>query len=616
MGGKKIKKLRDKLSFNKDTEQNKLKENINDNEIIEKAVPAFDEYTDISQKNAVKTALSNRIMATKLRIFLMLIVLIAAVFIDIMPQILPKYFASISQTNALLFAGLNVGLLILTALICLPSVINGIRFILKPQCQSDTICVIPLLAALIQAAILFTLNSEQLANMFLLAPYIVLMYIFNLFGKVFSYNRMFGNFTYLASQKNSYALKIIDSPSIKKEISHSFVGQSIIAGSSGASFYDRFIELSSSADRMEITGKRLSLFVYAAGLIVVLVTATAINPNLEYYRFINMYCMLISISMPLAGMISGQAIIGRQAKRMRKKGAMLSGYAAVKHFSNVNAVIFDAAELYPKDTVTLIGIKTFSGERIDQALSDAAALVLDAKWPLAPIFDNIIDKNRNILPKIDSTEVISEHGIAGWVNGRRIIIGSSELMSSFGIVPPSKDFEDRYRVDDQKIVYLASRGELTAMFVVSYDADEDVARHLSLLSSNGLSIIVRTSDPNVTAKMMAKSFKIPKDSIKILSEQSGQEYDNEKLEKTIQPAYVSHRGKSNSMLESIIACKKLYNGISLGNTLQLTGTLLTFLLMSFLMLYSGKIDIQYMQLWLYQLFWFVVLIAAPRLKTL
>lgn len=616
MSNKKIENLKDKILPNIKSEQNKFKKSIDNDEIINDTKADFDEYTDIKQKKAIKTALSNRIIATKLRIFLMFIVLIAAVFIDILPQILSQYFVSISQTNALLFAGLNAGLVILTALICLPSVINGIRFIVKPQCQSDTICVVPLLAALIQTVILFTLNSAQLDNMFLLAPYVVVMYIFNLFGKLFAYNRMFGNFTYLSSQKDSYALKIIDSPGIKKEISHSFIGQSIIAGSSGVSSYDRFIELSSSADRMEISGKRLSLFIYLAGLIVVLVTATAINPGLEYYRYINMYCMLISISIPLAGMISGQAIIGKQSKKLRKKGALLSGYAAVKHFSDVNAVIFDAAELYPKDTVTLVGIKTFSGERIDQALSDAAALVLDAKWPLAPIFDSIIDKNRSILPKIDSTEVISEHGIAGWVNGRRIIIGSGELMSSFGIVPPSKDFEDRYRVDDQKIVYLASKGELTAMFVVSYEADADVAQQLNLLSRNGLSIIVRTSDPNVTAKMMAKNFKIPKDSIKILSEQSGQEYDSEKARKKVEPAYVSHKGKSNSMLESIIVCKKLYNGISLGNTLQLAGTLLTFLLMSFLMLYSGKIDIQYMQLLLYQLFWFVVLIAAPHIKTL
>ena len=89
----------------------------------------------------------------------------------------------------------------------------------------------------------------------------------------------------------------------------------------------------------------------------------------------------VCLCVPLFGSCVSNAMLYDKARYMRKKRAMMSGYTAAAELGSANSVILDARELYNRDNVRLVGVKTFSGERIDQVLSDSAALVLEANWP-------------------------------------------------------------------------------------------------------------------------------------------------------------------------------------------------------------------------------------------
>ena len=573
----------------------------------------FDEFTDYSQAPQFRAILRKRVISSKIRLFLMIPALIVAIIFCLMPNILPQYFPF---DNAFKYLLINAGILVYTFIVCFPIIINGIIGLFTASNMDDSAASIPFIAVCLQTVFFsFNLDSLNIGIIFTLSA--VLAIILNLFGKVYLASRVYSNFAFVSRNKEKYAAKIIDYPLVKKEISRSFVGETITAGYTKTKFLTNFLQLSYIATPCETSARHLIIFNLIGFFVILIISSFTLEQPLTHLEIVTALAAITCVCSPISCSVSGNWAIGKNAKMLRKKGIMLSGYAAINKFSEANAVIFDASELYPEGTVTLVGVKTFSGERIDQALLDSAALVLEAGWPLARVFDQIIGSEHKILPKIDSISIESEHGISGWVNGRRIIIGSSQLMKSHGITPPSKDFEDRYKVDGRKLVYLASSGELAAMFVVTYQADAHIARQLKCLARNGLSIIIRTSDPNVTTELMSNEFDIPASSIKILSSEAGEAYEKERHKTTdSQDAYIGYSGDSHSLLDAVICCKKLDSNLSLTRIIQFIGVILGFIVAAFLIIYNGLYQISNIQVLIYQLFWIFATMISTRVKSI
>ena len=106
-------------------------------------------------------------------------------------------------------------------------------------------------------------------------------------------------------------------------------------------------------------------------------------------------------------------------------------------------------------------------------------------------------------------------GISGWVSGNRVLIGNRLLMKIRGccIALPDGNLERRLCKYGQHAVYLATRGSLSAMFVVSYQADEKIVEALQKAVDNGLGIAVYSCDPNVTPEMLDQLFGVSKNAV-------------------------------------------------------------------------------------------------------
>lgn len=234
----------------------------------------------------------------------------------------------------------------------------------------------------------------------------------------------------------------------------------------------------------------------------------------------------VLVAMPSWSMFAVQRAITRSCKHALRKGCMIGGFAAAHQFgTRPKAVILEAADLFPKDQVKLHGIKTFSGTRIDEAITDAAAVMIAAKGPLCPIFHRLIENRTDILREVDSLAYEQDMGLSGWVGGRRVLIGNRRLLENHGVDVPSKEYEARYVREDRRVVYLSTGGELSAMFVVSYLANEAIKKQLSALEREHVRIVVRTCDPNITDALMCEVMDLPVRSVEVLSAGEGRVYE-------------------------------------------------------------------------------------------
>ena len=297
------------------------------------------------------------------------------------------------------------------------------------------------------------------------------------------------------------------------------------------------------------------------------------------------------LCLPSFMMFSTQRAMTRSCKRALKQNVFIAGWDAVEAFGErTDMVVVEAQELFPKGCVKLHGIKTFSGTRIDDAITDAAAVAIAAGGPLAPIFRYLIEQRVDILGDVDSLAYEQDMGVSGWVSGRRTLIGNRRLMENHGITLPTKEYEARYIKDDRTIVYLSTGGELSAMFVVSYLAHPDIRAQLKALCKGHTRLLIRTCDPNVTAARVAAVMGVEEHSIQVLTAGQGRAYG-----RALEPAddrvnaQLACGGRAQSKLYGVVQCRRLRRGGTAAVWSQLIPSVAAMVFSVFVTVVSGMI---------------------------
>ncbi len=382
-------------------------------------------------------------------------------------------------------------------------------------------------------------------------------------GRQMQIMRVCRNFTFISGEKHrKLAAHYLDDNKIATEM-----GQT--ADEDGfpstlfyrrADFLENFLQNSYASDPADRTARwyvwvALGVSILcAAGFGLLFPTQATLSPIV--------FAVTALMSLPSFMMFSTQRAMTRSCKRALKNNVFIAGWDAVDAFGDrTDMVVVEAQELFPKGCVKLHGIKTFSGTRIDDAITDAAAVAIAAGGPLAPIFRYLIEQRVDILGDVDSLAYEQDMGVSGWVSGRRTLIGNRRLMENHGIDMPSKEYEARYVKDDRAIVYLSTGGELSAMFVVSYLAHPEIRTQLKAICKGHTRLLVRTCDPNVTAARVADVMGIDPHSVQVLTAGQGRAYGRalEPADERVN-AGLACGGRAQSKLYGVVQCRRLRRG--------------------------------------------------------
>lgn len=280
-------------------------------------------------------------------------------------------------------------------------------------------------------------------------------------------------------------------------------------------------------------------------------------------------CSMLVVSAPMLMGISLYSALFSADNHAREYKTSISGYAAAVSYGNSHAIALDAMDLFPETSVSLHGIKTFSGTRVDEAILDAASVSIRAGGPLSHVFRRMILNKVDMLHEVDTLVYEQDMGLSGWISGRRILIGNRRLLDNHGIDIPSKDYEERYAINGRQLVYLSIAGELSAMFVVSYNADPAVLKVLKTLTERHITLLVRTCDQNVTEPLLCSVFGLNGYYVELLNAPAGRSF--EALVSGVtpsEPAQIVSCDGSLGMLTALAHCRRLRTGVKVFAVLQ------------------------------------------------
>ena len=482
------------------------------------------------------------------------------------------------------YLGANLVLLITMMLLAHRVIADGIGAIIRLGFTADTVTALGAFMAAIHTVLQFlavgTAGGESVTLYCAVAGFSLVL---SLCGRLFRITRICRNFRMVSHKAEKYAATFVPEGKQQEQLSRylTTLGAPQVAYIKKTSFLTRFMEYSYDDEGHE------SLFNWFAPIVVlasVLLAAAHMlfgGETANWWNAIAVFTAALCASAPAFAVAGANLPLCRAARAILRRGAMLIGWKAVETFKDTDALLIDGAELFPSETIRLHGIKTFAGARIDEAILDAAAVSIEAGGSMAGVFRRVIENRTDMLQDVDTLLYEQDMGLSGWVGGRRVLVGNRRLLENHGVDVPSRDYEMRYTKDGRQLVYLSTGGDLCAMFVVSYTADPGIEEALHRLTNAGVTVLLRTTDPNVTSRLISEVFGVEEESVRVLDTAAGRVRDALSLEEDERAeALLAVNGRFEGLGFALSFCRRLHKRILTTGILQMIAGALGFLLLA------------------------------------
>ena len=492
---------------------------------------------------------------------------------------------------------------------------GGLKALFIARANADSGVAMAALASLIQtASAVFFREKLAEGGVHLYGMVAAALLFFNAMGKLTMIRRIHSNFRFLTSREQKYAVRLFDDYNTSLKMTKDCVAEKpLIAYQCKAGFLKRFLELSYSPDPSET----MSQLIAPLGLISSLILCIAsLLITKDVPVSIGAFTASCCACVAAGNMLSVNLPISNMCKTIRRAGGMAVGYESVERLGDVNAVIADAGELFPSGTVVLSGIKPFGGRAAaEDGIMAASALMRVAGGPLKSVFEQVLDETDGALPQVERYSYESGGGIVGRVDGRTVYVGNRALLVNHRLEAPPREEEIQYSSGNKNVIYIAIDADVCAMLVLSYAADRRRKNELQRLEDSGISVLVRTMDPNVTVAMMTRLFGVDSASVGILDgqlgETAGRLLDDEPPRVD---AAAATKGRMESMMSLIAACVEQKRTVGMLVAIQTTAVVLGFVLVGFLACFGALKQMSAMILLLFELVSVGILALLPRFR--
>lgn len=591
------------------------KDESDDNDTVkEENSKPVEDYTGEEDEKSILYELNHNIRKLFMRSLLSGIIAAVVVVLTIVTRIFPSAICSAVPFAPAAYAILLFILMAASLVLNRVAMLSGLSPLVHIKGNSDTAVAVAGAAGMVQIIVSFfclgDLNGFHV-NYYTVIP--MLAFFANNVGKLYMVLRVKDNFKFVSSKGQKYASKIYNNESVAMQMmSGTAADRPIIAYQHKTEFPSNFLKISYAPDPSEDLASRLAPITTIASIIIAVMYGVV---KLSFADALNAFALITAVSVPVATLLSVNAPVRKLCKTLLSYGSMLSGYPSVKQFCDSTAIMIDANELFPAESISLEGIKTFEDYGIDESLLCGIAILKEAQNPIANAFDSVVAETEETLPEVESVLYEDEIGLVGWIKSERILVGSRTLMEKYSVEVPNMEYEEKYTSQGRQVTYLSRAGRLVAMFVTRYTPDAQLKAEMQRAETNGISFLIRTTDYNVTNDLIAKLYDLFYRSIKVLPTGLGNvlKEAEDTVEETSR-SYLITNGKAASLARAVTGCVKIKHNISLSIIIQLIAVIFGLLVASTLSLYAGVQVMGSLEVLIYALFWGAAAVFAPAVQ--
>ena len=456
-----------------------------------------------------------------------------------------------------------------------PAITNGLKKFIKFKPDSDSAVAVTAVTVIVSAIIaFFTPELVKNGSVNIYVPVSTLALLFNSIGKFLIINRAERNFRAISKESERYGITCVsDDVSAETLTRGTMTDFPILASMHRTNFLTDFLKYTYSSD---ISDKFCRRSVPATVIVSAVVSAFITIIRQESISVgLSFFSMLICASSCIAMTLVSNLPLNNASKKLIKNKGIIFGYQSVDDFYDTNSVLVEAKDLFPEISVKLAGMKVFSDTKADEAMLEASSLANYAGSIMKGIFDDVTMGEERCPYTIENFSYEDSLGLCGWINNKRILFGSRELMTSHNIEGmPTKAKENEFTGDGKEVVYLSVSGNLSAMFVVELKAESNIKYWVNQLCKNNVHLIIKSVDSCVTLKRLSKVFDIPEEFMRIIPKKLHSEFDEQTKKSVRLSASMACSGRFSEFAQLIMTAKSLHSSAVTGLIVQSISILL------------------------------------------
>lgn len=435
----------------------------------------------------------------------------------------------------------------------------------------------------------------------------------SLLGKRDMIVRIIENFEYLTNSSDKYTVEDIvnevDAAIISRNL---LVGEPLLKYSVKTEFPTSFLEISCADEPADRISKILGPVMIGANLILFGAAGVILK---DFYTAFNILVAGIIVSCPVVSLVATNGALKDVSRSIEKNGALVCGFEGAHIAHNSNALVMEASDLFGARSCDLHGFKTFNGAKIDDAILQTAAVIMKTNSPLSRVFDDVIVGKQSILPEVDGVTYEDKMGTSAWIYQKKILVGNRDLLIRHGVAVPKEEYERKYARKGRKALYLAVAGKISAMFIVSYSADDKLKRNLKKLEKSGITILLRSADPYINEKSVMEIFDLPEGFIRVMTSANArtfEKYSSAVVEKS--PAYTVHNGTALGFISAIRGSEVLVNIESILSVLVSFGSAIGFGVVALLTVVDGLSQLNALNVLIFQGIWSIFVLLVSKIR--
>ncbi len=467
--------------------------------------PVVDDYKTVADIGSIRTDFGSQRLSIIARLIPSAVICVLLFVINIF------FKESLLEASGLIYSTLNIILLLIVMGINFKT-LKGFAGIVGGTADIDSPAALGVISVLFYT-LATTVMGETAAPC--LTPTAALILCGNLYGKLAILKRVRRGFDSIANNDVKNAVTFVeDKYSASVMANGEVIGEALICQGKKTRNVGDYLKNAFMEDAYE---KKLPAIIIFTIISAAVLALAAFFVNGSVLAAIAAFATVCCVGCPISAIYSCNLPLSILSKKLSSYGAMLSGYAASEAIANANAVAFDAADLFPKGSIKLYNMQVLNTGAVDKYIAAAAAVLTAAGSPLAPIFEEILETNHEKMPEADSIKYENNMGLSGWIGEHRVFVGNRTLMEGHSIKTPGLELDKKILRQGYFPVYLAFDQQICALFIVGYEADEDITYELRNLCNTGVTMLVNSNDPNISDEMLCDYFGLYPDSIKVLT---------------------------------------------------------------------------------------------------
>ena len=485
---------------------------------------------------------------------------------------LVKVFDKVEFPSTYLFTNTIAGLVAIA--ISYTVVLEGIKNIFRRRADCDSVAAIGIMVSVAAGiATLFEPSIVRQGFYHIYTSIAIVGLIFNTLGKLMIVKRTERNFRFVADDFERCALVTVDDEDTAGKFTKGVLNDfPELATMRRTEFVKDFMKNSYSSDVADAYARKMTPLILLAGVIVGLLSLVfeknTAGMTEKVFNLLAVMSGTITLCSSLSLMLIVNIPLGRAQNKYLQYSGVILGYSAVDRFCDTNSVLVDAEQLFPKGMVDLKSIKLLGSTKIEECILYAASLACQAGSVLKPTFYKMLRGKTEMLYPVESYIYEDGLGLSGWIENKRVLFGSRELMENHSIegLPPRSKEEDYAK--GNMVLYLSVSGVVSMLFVVQAKASLSVSRWLRELGKNGIVTVVRTVDGFIDLDFLSELFGADKSKLKLLPFRFHKDYvkETDYTPEVSSPMLCSGHFPSFAML--LIGTKNLKQITALGVAIQ------------------------------------------------